>query len=165
MFGLFSCSVCFFVQFAFLLGLFLLVRGLQRTPSLGHSRPSPGSGILVLSCPWGALVQSNPTSFSVSVLFIRGIEVSFCLFRGLCASSYWEYEVWDRVEMERMWGVRLCEEEECVCVFPQLTEEHGWRGPNYNMTVHCTCSQYLYEMCYNLDLHKLTPLQLLFSPQ
>ena len=24
-------------------------------------------------------------------------------------------------------------------------------------------SQYLYEMCYNLDLHKLTPLQLLFS--
>ena len=82
LFGLFSCSVCFFVQFAF-----LLVRGLQRTPSLGHSRPSPGSGIPVFSCPWGALVQSNPTSFSVSVLFIRGIEVGFCLFRGLCASS------------------------------------------------------------------------------
>ena len=64
--------------------LSVLARHYPSLPVL--SCPSLGSLVLSLG---GAYCKAIPffLSYSLSVLFVKGIEVGFCMFRGLCATS------------------------------------------------------------------------------
>ena len=140
----FQLCLVWFVRF-----IFYWLGGCWGLPSLVHPRPCPSLSVLIrpctslslsrpflsfawLTCPVlrEALLQSDPVlslSSSLSVLFVKGIEVGFCMFRGLCATSMVQSIRRKRGTSLLRWGE--CEELDCVrrdwCVYSHRQQKES----------------------------------------